>query len=168
MSQKRRHHIELIRIHRITARRLPRFVFLETWKILDIVPLDLANLLSCLGFKVSVFRHSTKDEKTHMLLAHCDVDFLNILLILGDKARGANVKACLLPHLSNGAVQVLLIFVDLASRKAPACAFLPAPNQDNFLHALIHHDSATHRHSHLVRQKLLVGLQVLFAAEPIK
>jgi hypothetical protein len=100
-----------------------------------------------------------------VLLAHRDIDVFDIPLFVGDDASGTYIKSSLLPYLADGAIEILFVLVDLATRERPRRALFPAFDEHHLLHALIKQDGAAHWHAHLICQKFLVCGEMLFAGE---
>lgn len=162
VAHERSHHVKLVRVAIVS------FVPVASDKsrqIPQIVPRDFADFLPGLGLKVGVEWHVPENEHPHMLLAHRDVNVLHVALVLRNQASSANVESSLLPHFADGAVEILLVLVDLATWERPRRALLPSLHEDHALHALIEQDGAAHGHAHLVCQELLVCCKVLLASE---
>lgn len=95
-----------------------------------------------------------------MLLAHGDFDELDVLLVR-HKARVPDIETGFLVDLANGTVQIILVFVDLASWETPIGAFLPTFDQDDFIHILVQQDGSAHGNTSLVSEKLGEGGNVM-------
>ena len=156
------HHIELVRVATVSIVPAPLG---EPGQIAQIVPGDFADLFPGFGLEKSVQRYVAEDEHPHVLLAHRDIDVLGIPLFVRNDAGCTDVKPSLLPHLPDGAIEILFVLVNLATRERPRRALLPAFDEQHLLHALIKQDGATHGHAHLVCQKFLIRGEMLFAGE---
>ena len=128
LPHKRRDHVKLASISTRPV-AIALLVLLETRQILERIPLNLANLLPRLGLEIGILGHASEGEEAHVLLTHSDVEMLDLVLVLGDQARLRDVVARLLPDLADGAVEILLVLVDLAAGKGPRGALLPASHE---------------------------------------
>lgn len=162
VAHERCNHVELVRVAIVSV--IPASLD-EAGQVAQVVPIDLADFLPGFGFKESVQRHVAEDEHPHMLLAHRDIDVLDIPLFFRNDASGTNVKSGFLPYLADGAVEIFFVLVDLATRERPGRALFPAFDEHYSLHALVEQNGAAHRHAHLVCQEFLVRGEMLFAGE---
>jgi hypothetical protein len=137
----------------------------EAGQIAQVVPRNLADLLSGFRLEKGVQGYIAEDEHPHVLLAHRDIDVLDIPLFIRDNASGANIKSSFLPYLADSAIEILLVLVDLATRERPGRALFPAFDEDHLFHALVKQNGAAHWHAHLVRQEFLIRGEMLFAGE---
>lgn len=90
---------------------------------------------------------------------HSDLEGVNRRILLNE-AGGAEIVTRLFVHLSNGAVNIVFVFVDLASRKTPARPFLVPPDKHCGIHRIVEHDGSSHGDSRLVLHKFVEGLEV--------
>ena len=156
------HHVELVRIAIVSI--VPASLC-EAGQIAQVVPRNFTDLLSGLRLEKGVQGYVAEDKHPHMLLAHRDIDVLDISLFVRDDASGTDVKSSFLPYLADCAIEILFVLVDFDTGERPGGAFLPAFDEDHLLHALIEQDSAAHWHAHLVCQEFLVRGEMLFAGE---
>ncbi|PNY29886.1 hypothetical protein TCAP_00200 [Tolypocladium capitatum] len=156
--QERRNHVKLVGVgagSRVIV--VLSSLLAERRELRQLVPLDLANLLPCSGLEVCVHRDVAKNVEAELLLSHGDLDVLGLLLD-GHQTGSANVQASFFVYLPNSAVQIVFVFVDLASRETPVSALLPALDEHHRVHCLVEHDGAANGDSCLVLQKLLKRL----------
>jgi hypothetical protein len=156
------HHVELVRTTVVSV--VPASLG-EAGQIAQVVPRNLADLLSCFRLKKGIQRYVAEDEHPHVLLAHRDINVLDVLLFIGNDASGTNIEPSFLPYLADGAVEIFFVLVDLATWERPGRALFPAFDEHHLLHALIEQDGAAHWHAHLVCQEFLIRGEMLFAGE---
>lgn len=149
------HHVKLAGIGCIVVS-----ILFESGQIRELIPLNLADLLPRPGRKLRIHGYTSKDVKPHMLFAHRDLDVLDVLFVL-DQASFSEIQARFLMHLSDRAVQVLLILVDFTARKTPTRTLLPPFYQDHMVHGIVEQDRASHGDPSLVGQELGKGGDVM-------
>ncbi|OSS44686.1 hypothetical protein B5807_10585 [Epicoccum nigrum] len=159
--KERRDHVEAAFLDQVLTSALLLHLVLAPHgrQIGQLIPGDLGNFFSRPWLKVCVHWYAAEDVQHHALLAHGNGDLLHLILRQHQPCF-FQVVACLLPHLSHGAVQVVLLLVDLAAGKAPLGALLPAFDQHGVCHVLVQHDGAANGHAGLVGEELVVGLLV--------
>lgn len=126
--------------------------------------MSYADLVPRLGLKVSVHGHSPEHIHPDILFPHVRLD-ARLLGLFRDQARLAHIEPGLFIGFSQRTIQILLVLVDLAARKAPTGSLLPSLDQKHLIHGIIQQDRATHRHAGLVREELGEGRQMLILRE---
>jgi hypothetical protein len=146
-------HVKLVRTAIVSVVPAPLG---EAGQIAQVVPRNLADLLSGFRLEKCVQGYVAEDEHPHVLLAHRNIDVLDISLFIRDNASGANIEPSFLPYLTDCAIEILLVLVDLAPRERPGRALFPAFDEDDLFHALVKQNGAAHWHAHLVCQEFLI------------
>jgi hypothetical protein len=156
------HHIELVGITIVSI--VPASLG-EAGQIAQVVPRNLADLLPGFRLEKCVQGYVAEDEHPHMLLAHGDIDVLDIPLFIRNDTSGTNIKSGFFPNLADCAIEILFVLVDFATWERPGGTLFPAFNEHHLFHALIKQDGAAHWHAHLVCQEFFIRGEMLFAGE---
>lgn len=106
------------------------------------------NLFPRLALKHGILGDPGHNKQLQILIPHSHVDKMLHL------RKALAIEPRLLAHLSDGTHQIILVLVDLASRKTPARALLPPLHEQALVHGDIQDDGAAHGDPRLVRHKV--------------
>ena len=130
-------------------------------------PLDFADLFPGLRHEVVVHGHTTEDKQLHVLLPNGLLERLDTPTIW-DQASGIEIEARLFPCLADGTIEIVFVFVDLASGKTPRATLLPAFDQQDLVHFLVQENGASHGYAILVLYEDVEGIGQLFLGRVLK
>jgi hypothetical protein len=110
--------------------------------------------------EIRLHRNVAEDVESDLLLSHRDLDVLD-LIMLRHQSSLPDVKTGLLVDLTDGAIQIVLILVDLSSGEAPVGTLLPSLDQHGRVHLLVQQDGTPDGDSRLVLKKLFEGAHMI-------